>query len=255
MLIDTHTHLNDKDLYSERDNIIVSAKEVGVKQFIVVGFDYDSSFLALDIAREYEEVYAAIGIHPTEIDSLINKDEDKLFSLLNNDKVVALGEIGLDYHWEKDEDKKKRQREYFIHQIEIANKYNKPVIIHSREASKDTYDILKTYPVNKKGVIHCFSMSKEMMKEFVKLGYYIGLDGPVTFKNAKEVIEVAKYVPLDRLLLETDCPYMAPTPFRGKRNEPKYLPYIADKIAEIKGIDKEEVKRITSSNAKKLFHV
>lgn len=255
MLIDTHTHLNDKDLYLDRDNIIKEAKNAGVEKLIVIGFDYDSSFLALKIAKEYKDVYASIGIHPTEIDSLINNDKNKLLELIKDDKVVAIGEIGLDYHWEKDKSKKERQKEYFISQIEIANKFNKPVIIHSREASQDTFDILKNHPVNKKGVIHCFSMSKEMMKEFVKLGYYIGLDGPVTFKNASSVLEVAKEVPLDRLLLETDCPYMAPTPFRGKRNEPKYLIYIAQKIAEIKGIDYEELKSVTTSNTKKLFHV
>lgn len=255
MLIDTHTHLNDKDLYPDRDKIILDAINEGVKKMIVIGFDYDSSFLAVSITKEYDDIFASIGIHPTEIDSLINNDENKLFDLLKEEKVVALGEIGLDYHWEKDEDKKERQKEYFIKQIEIANKYNKPVIIHSREASQDTYDILKNHPVNKKGVIHCFSMSKEMMKEFIKLGYYIGLDGPVTFKNAQSVIEVAKEVPLDRLLLETDCPYMSPTPFRGKRNEPKYLKYILNKIAEVKCMDPVEVERVTTSNAIKLFHV
>lgn len=255
MLFDSHCHLNDPLLYSKIEDIILQSKQVGVNKFLIVGYDYSSSLTAIEIANKYKECYASIGIHPTEIDSILKEDIDLFFSLLKEEKVVAVGEIGLDYHWQKENDLKKRQKEWFVKQINYANKYNKPIIVHSRDADEDTFKILKENIVNKKGVLHCFSMSKEMMKEFVKMDFYIGLDGPITFKNAKVPVEVCEAVPLERLLLETDCPYLTPTPYRGKENSPFYLPLIAKKVSEIKKISLFEVEKATYNNTIRLFGI
>ncbi|MCD8194730.1 MAG: TatD family hydrolase [Coprobacillus sp.] len=255
MLIDSHCHLNEERLYVLRKQIIKEAQEKGVEKFIVIGWDYDSSFLAVSIAKEFDCCYATIGIMPTDIDSITGKDEKAFFDLLKEDKVVALGEIGLDYHWEKDEDKKQRQREWFIKQIKIANEYKKPIVIHSRDAIQETYNILKEYRPEYGGVMHCYSGSPEMVNDFIKLGLYIGLDGPVTFTNARSVKEVASIVPLDRLLVETDSPYLAPHPHRGEMNTSVYLPLIVEEIARCKNETYDKISEVTYSNTKKLFHV
>ncbi len=253
MIIDSHCHLNEPKLYALRKQIIKDAQAVGVEKFIVVGYDYDSCFLAVEIAHEFDCCYAAIGIMPTDIDSALGKDEDKLFELLNDPKVVALGEIGLDYHWEKTPEQKARQKEWFIKEIEIANKYHKPIIIHARESLQDTLDILKAHPPLCGGVMHCYSGSPEMVSEFTKLGLYIGVDGPVTFLNGRSIKEVAQVIPEDRILLETDSPYLTPHPHRGEMNTPVFLPLVASEVALLRGKTYEEISEITYNNTVRLF--
>ncbi len=255
VIIDSHCHLNEESLYVLRKKIIEEAQAKGVEKFIVIGYDYDSSLLAVKIAEEFDRCYATIGIIPTEIDSILDKDVDEFFKLLNHPKVVALGEIGLDYHWEKEDWQKERQKEWFIKQIDIANSYKKPIVIHSRESIQDTYDILKEHTPEYSGVVHCYSGSPEMVNDFIKLGLYIGLDGPVTFTNARSVKEVARIVPLDRLLVETDSPYLTPHPHRGEVNSPTFLPLIVEEIARCKGETYEKIADFTYSNTVKLFHV
>jgi len=203
----------------------------------------------LDLIEKYDYVYGAIGFHPNDLNDI--KDEDYIFleNNIKNNKIVAIGEIGLDYHYE--DTNKKSQKEHFIRQLELAIKYDLPVIIHSRDSIQDTYDILKKYPV--RGVLHCYSGSLEMAKKFIKLGFLISVGGIVTFKNAKNIIEVIKGIDLSYILLETDCPYLTPEPYRNKKNEPMHIPIIANKIAEIKGVSVEVVKDVTTNNAIALF--
>ncbi|MCD8209502.1 MAG: TatD family hydrolase [Coprobacillus sp.] len=253
MIIDSHCHLNEERLYVLRKNIIKQAQELGVDRFVVVGWDYESSFLAVEIAHEFDCCYASIGIMPTDIDSIIGKDEDKLYELLKDPKVVALGEIGLDYHWEKTPEQKERQKEWFIKQIDIANQYKKPIIIHCREALQDTLDILKAHTPICSGVMHCYSGSPEMVNDFVKLGLYIGVDGPVTFTNGRSIKEVAQVIPADRLLIETDSPYLSPHPHRGEMDSPVYLPLIANEVATLRGVSYNELAKMTSDNTERLF--
>lgn len=248
MIIDTHIHLYD-DKYTNAEDIIIDAQKNDVSKMIVVGYDKKSSFKAIQLAEKYSFLYAAIGIHPSEV----LKENDLLWldELVLHNKVVAIGEIGLDYYWDKSFIAK--QKEMFEYQINIARKYNKPLIIHSRDAIQDTYDILKKYSLT--GVIHCFSSSVQMAKQFIKLGYFLGIGGVVTFKNSKEIKEVVKEIPINYLLSETDGPYLSPEPFRGKVNKPSYLPLVIDKIAFIKGMDVNDVKNILKDNAKKLFNL
>lgn len=254
-IFDTHCHLNDDLLYKDIDRIINDAKEKGVTHFLVVGWDYKSSLLAVKIATKYEYIYASIGVHPCNIDEVNDEQFNELCSLLNHPKVVALGEIGLDYHWVKDHLQREKQKEWFIKQINIANEYHKPIIVHSRDAMLDTLTILKNHQVEEKGVLHCYGGSVESLNDVINLGFYIGLDGPLTFKNAITPKEVCKKVPLSRLLVETDCPYLTPHPYRGKINEPKYIPYIIKEISDIKEMPVLEIEKALFDNAKKLFHV
>lgn len=252
---DTHCHLNSEQLYRDRKQIISDCLKKNIDLILVVGFDYKTSLQAVEIAKEFNCCYASIGIHPTELDSLKKEDEEQFFSLLNHDKVVALGEIGLDYHWVKDSKERERQKEWFIKQIDIANKYHKPIIIHSRDASNDTYQILKEHRPLYGGSMHCYSYSSEMVKLFLNLDLYIGIDGPVTFLNGKNIKEVAKITPLDKLLIETDSPYLSPHPLRGTVNTPLNLPLIVKEIANIKSESEEKICECTYSNGRKLFHV
>ena len=205
-----------------------------------------SNLEVLELVKRYDIVYGAIGFHPTELD---NNDLEWLEEHINDEKIAALGEIGLDYHYENTN--KELQINMFRKQLEIAEKYKKTVIVHSRDALQDTYDILKNY--NIRGSLHCYSGSLEMAREFIKLGFYIGVGGVVTFKNARKLVETVEAIPLDRILLETDCPYMAPEPHRGTRNDSSNLRYVVDKIAEIRGIAAEEVEAVTRENAYRLF--
>lgn len=254
MLFDTHCHLNDPELLDNLDKYISNALEAGVKKMIVVGYDYKSSLKAVEIAEKYSFIYACVGIHPCELLKATKEDYDNLNTLLLNPKVVALGEVGLDYYW-KDVDRK-IQQEYFEYFIKLAKKYEKPLVIHSRDAIEDTYDILKR---NKeyltKGVMHCYSSSLEMAEKFIDLGFYISLGGPVTFKNAKEPKRVAANIPLERLLVETDSPYLAPHPYRGKRNEPAFIKIIVEGIAQLLNKNYEDIADVTYNNALKLFGV
>lgn len=255
MIFDTHCHLNHEDLYKDLDNVINRAKEAGVSRFLVVGYDKESSLLAVKLAEQYDFIYAAIGYHPTEINGVSEEDFNEVMELLNHPKVVALGEIGLDYYWVSDLKEREHQKEYFIRQIKIANKYKKPISIHNRDAINDCLTILKENPVDMGGIMHCYSGSAESMYEFIKCNMYISLGGPVTFKNAKTPKEVAKMVPLDKLLVETDSPYLAPHPYRGKQNEPSLIPLVIEEIASLRGVSKEEIEEATYQNASKLFHV
>lgn len=254
-IFDTHCHLNHLDLYKNIEKIIKDAQDVGVKYFLVVGFNKETSLKAVEIASKYENVYATVGFHPTEIDDVSESDFIQVMNLLKHPKVKALGEIGLDYYWIKDYDKQNKQKEWFVKQIKYANKNNIPVVVHCRDAIMDCYQILKQYDTNHKGVLHCFSSSIEMANKFTKLGYYIGLDGPVTFLNSKQPKEVAKEVDINHLLVETDCPYLTPHPHRGKQNEPKFITLVIEEIAKLRNLSYEDVANTTSSNAKKLFHV
>ena len=254
MIIDSHVHLNDEELFPRIEEIIERAKENGVVKFICVGYDKESSELALDIAAMYDEVYAAIGIHPSEAKHYKESDLVWLEENLSNSKVKAVGEIGLDYYWDKNFADK--QKDLFIKQINLANKHKLPIIVHMRDAINDTYEIIKeTKDKNLSGVMHCYSGSFEYVKKFTDLNLYISLAGPVTFKNAVVPKEIAKKIDLKKLLVETDAPYLAPVPHRGKTNESKNLKYIIKEIANIRQITVEDVEKNTYENTVKLFNL
>jgi TatD DNase family protein len=251
MFFNTHSHLNSEQLYENRDLYIKRALENDVNYIVVAGYDLSSSYLAVEIANEYPFIYATVGISPN--DCLDTNDEDlkEIETLLQNPKVVALGEIGLDYYW--DDVPERKQKEIFLKQIDIAKRYNKPIVIHARDAYEDTFQILKA--ANHYGIMHCYSGSAEMAKRYIEIGFKISLAGPVTFKNARVPKEVAKAIGIDHLLIETDCPYLTPHPFRGKLNEPANVVYIAQEIAKLKSMEIEDVARITTFNAKELFGI
>jgi TatD DNase family protein len=250
-MIDSHCHLNDPKLYVDLDGVLERARTAGVESFIVPGYDLVSSERAVSIAESNEGVYALVGIHPHDANIYNDQVEKRLEELLDNDKVVGLGEIGLDYHY--DNSPRDKQREVFIRQLELAKKVGKPVVIHSRDAFLETFEIIREHGKGLSGVFHCFSGSYESaMRVIRELGFYISLAGPVTFKNAKEPLEVATRIPLEYLLIETDCPYLTPHPFRGKQNEPAYLPYISKRIGEVRGAP---VINDTIENTKRLFRL
>ncbi len=255
MIFDTHCHLNSEELLSRIDEVIESAKKVGVDKFLVIGWNKESSLKAIELANQYDCIYAAIGFHPTDIDGVTDDDFNKVMNHVNDPKVVAVGEIGLDYHWVKDPAQREKQKEWFIKQIEFANKYQKPISIHNREAFEDCLNILKEHRPLYSGVMHCYSGSVEFLNDVLALGLYIGLDGPLTFTNAKTPKEVCEKVPLDRLLVETDSPYLAPHPLRGTVNEPKNIALVIDEITRLKGISKKHILEVIYDNSCKLFHV
>ena len=253
MYFDTHVHLNSHR-YENVKEIIDNALENKVTKMIVVGYDIETSIKAIELANEYDFIYASIGIHPSEIKDLKENDLEKLEELVISKKVVAIGEIGLDYYWDKDN--KEKQKEVFIEQLKLANKYNLPIIIHSREAGNDTLEVLKeNKKYYKKGIMHCYSYSLELAREFVKLDLLLAFGGTLTFLNSKQNKEVVKEIDMQYLLLETDAPYLTPHPFRGKLNEPKFVPLVAKEMAKIKEISEEEVARITYNNACILFGI
>lgn len=250
MIFDTHIHLNDEKLYENLDIYLKEAKEVGVSDFLCVGYDLESSKRAIEIANQYNNVYAAIGFIPTERKKWTTSSIANLEELLKkSSKIVAIGEIGLDYYWEKEENVKKIQKLMFISQIELANKYDLPISIHSRDSIQDTYDILKNYPCVNKGIMHCYSGSIEMSKEFIKLGYKIAFGGVLTFKNAIEIKRILKQTDLKNVVLETDAPYLSPVPHRGKVNEPKFILDTAKFAANLLKINLEEFANITYQNS------
>ncbi|WP_163102918.1 TatD family hydrolase [Peribacillus alkalitolerans] len=254
MLFDTHAHLNADQFSDDLKEVIERAKEVGVSNIVVVGFDRPTITKAMELVETYDFMYASIGWHP--VDAIDMKDEDLAWieELASHPKVVALGEMGLDYYWDKSP--KDIQKEVFRKQIALAKKVKLPIVIHNRDATQDIVDILREENAQEVGgIMHCFSGSPETAKECVEMNFYISLGGPVTFKNAKKPKEVAEQIPLDRLLIETDCPYLAPHPNRGKRNEPSYVKLVAEEIAQLKEISYEEVARITTENAKKVFGI
>lgn len=253
MIFDTHAHYDDKQFEEDQEEILASMPDLGVGTIVNVSATYESCSRAIALAKKYPHVYAAVGIHPDEVGALNEESFAEMKKLFKEEKVVAVGEIGLDYYW--DNEPHDVQQEWFIRQIELAKELDLPVLIHSRDAAADTMYVMKNYAQGLSGVIHCFSYSKEMAEEYVKMGFYIGVGGVVTFKNAKKLREVVEVVTLDHIVLETDCPYMAPEPFRGKRNQSSYLSYVAEKIAEIKGISVEEVIAQTEANAKKMYRL
>ena len=255
MIFDTHCHLNSEELYSRIDEVLSDARKVGVDKFLVVGWDKESSLLAIKLAHQYEGIYAAIGFHPTDIDGVTEEDFQEVMNNINDPKVVAVGEIGLDYHWVKDLAQRQKQKEWFIKQIKFANEHKKPISIHNREAFEDCLKILKEYPPLYSGVMHCYSGSVELLKDVLDLGLYIGLDGPLTFTNAKTPKEVCESVPLERLLVETDSPYLSPHPLRGTVNEPKNIALVIDEITRIKGISKKHILDVIYENSCRVFHV
>lgn len=248
-IFDTHAHYDDERFSEDSEELLSSLEDKGITGVISCGVNAESSKANLRLAEKYPFIYAAVGYHGLNTGDLTDDYLDILKGLIKNEKVVAIGEIGLDYHYEKET--RDIQLKIFREQIELANEYDLPVIVHDREAHEDTLNILKE--LKPRGVVHCFSGSTEMAKEIVKLGMYIGLGGAVTFKNAVKPVEVAKFVPADRLLVETDCPYMTPVPFRGKRNDSSLIPYTAGKIAEVRGVTAQEILDLTAENARELF--
>ena len=254
MLIDTHSHIDMENFEQRFDEVLKNAKQNDVEKVVIPGVEPSGFKKISEICEKYENIYGAVGVHPEEVNSFNEKAEELIKKYLKNPKIIAVGEIGLDYYWDKSQIEK--QKEIFERQILIAKEAQKPVLVHDREAHQDSFEILKRTKANEIGVVmHCFSGSHEFAMECIKEGFYIALGGVVTFKNAKKVKEVAKIIPLDRLLLETDAPYMAPVPYRGKENEPAYVKYVAQEIANLRNISYEEVAETTTNNAKKLLKI
>lgn len=253
MIFDSHAHYDDSQFNEDRALVLKEIQENGVIGVLNCGSDLRGMNMSIELANSYDFIYAAVGIHP-EYAQVVNEELiEEMRSHAKNPKVRAIGEIGLDYYWEENPPREV-QKKAFRMQMQLARELKLPVVIHDREAHQDTLEIMKEFS-DVKGVVHCFSGSVEFAKECLKLGYYIGITGVVTFKNAKVIKEVAKIVPLDKLLVETDCPYMAPTPYRGKRNQSDYIQYIIEEIAQLKGITKEEVEENTIKNGKNLIYL
>ena len=251
-IFDTHAHYDDEAFDADREEVLTGLKEQGIGTVVNVGASIASTKTTLALAEAHPFMYAAVGVHPNETAELTDADMKWLESLAENPKVVAIGEIGLDYYW--DEPEREIQKHWFSAQLEVAKKTGLPVIIHSRDAAKDTLDIMKVeHNGATGGVIHCFSYGVEMAREYLNMGFFLGIGGVLTFKNARKLAETVEYAPLDRLVLETDCPYLAPVPNRGKRNSSLNLTYVADQLAAIKGIDRETVEKITWDNARRLY--
>lgn len=251
-LIDAHGHLNDEK-YDDVESAVERAEERGVIAHVCASCDLASSQKSVELANRFSIVYAAVGFHPENISSFDKNSLSEIEKLAKNYKVVAIGEIGLDYYYEKET--KEEQKEIFANQIDLANKLNLPVVIHSREAMGDTLEILKKHSPKKESLMHCYGGSIESARELMKLGFSFSFGGLLTFKNATNVIEVVKQIPIERILLETDCPYMTPAPYRGQRNEPSYIVYTADMLAKIKGLTLEDVAKVTTQNARRLFGI
>lgn len=255
MLIDSHAHLDDKRFDGDREYIIQNLRENGVELVLNIGADLQTSINSVNLAKEYENIYAVVGVHPHSAKDVTDETLEKIRELAKEEKVVAIGEIGLDFHY--DNSPRDIQRKQFKAQLKLAKELDLPVVIHSREATQETFDIIKEEVEDGglRGVLHAFSGSPEIAREYIKLGFLISIGGPITFKNARVVKEVAREIPLEHMLIETDCPYLTPVPYRGKRNEPIFVKYVAKEIAEIKGEDVEEVIRITNENTKRLFGI
>lgn len=250
-MIDSHSHLFEEEFKDDLDDCIKRCKDRNVNKILLVGFSKETNEKAQALAKKYDIFYPTAGIHPDEADDNYLEKYNELVEFVNNNKVYAIGECGIDYHYTKEN--MEIQKKLLHLQCELAIKMDLPIIIHMRDATKDTYDILKEYKGKIRGVMHCYSGSLEMAYEFIKLGFYISLGGPVTFKNSKEPKEVAVNIPMDKLLIETDCPFLAPVPFRGKRNESANVYYVCEMIANLRGLSFEEVERATEENTIKLF--
>jgi TatD DNase family protein len=253
MIFDSHAHYDDEAFNEDREEVILSLNGKGVIGVLNCGASMESTRMSVELSKKYDFIYSAVGIHPEHADTVNTEIIEELRALAQNPKVRAIGEIGLDYYYEENPPRE-IQKAAFKLQMQLAKELKLPVVIHDRDAHKDTLDILKEFP-EVVGVVHCFSGSVEFAKECLKLGYYIGFTGVITFKNAKKIAEVAKEVPMDRILVETDCPYMAPVPHRGKRNQSDYIQHIIEKISEIKGITVEEIEDVTAFNIKHLLKI
>ena len=252
MLFDSHAHLDDHKFDSDRDEIIAALEKSGISYVVNIGADVQSSENSVALAEKYDFIYAAVGVHPYDAEIVDDALAEKLKAMAQNKKVVAIGESGLDYHYE-DADRE-IQKNAFIKHIKLADELDLPVIVHNRDSHKDMMDILAEHKP-KNAIIHCYSGSAEMAKELVKMGYYISFSGTVTFKNAVKVQQAAEVVPLDKMLIETDCPYLCPEPERGRRNDPSKIRFTAQKLAEIKGVTFEEIAKITMENAKHVYKI
>lgn len=252
MYFESHAHYDDDVFNSDRTELINEMHKSGISHIINVGCNMASSQISMELAETYDFIYASVGIHPSDADMVTEQDYKLIAEYCSNPKVVALGEIGLDYHYEPHN--KENQRKCFKRQLEIAKKANKPVIIHSREASLECFEIIKESKV-RSGVVHAFSGSAEMAQEYIKMGFFIGVGGVVTFKNSRKLTEVVETIPLEKILIETDSPYLAPVPVRGSRNDSRNLRFVCEKIAQLKNIDIEKVKKVTTKNAKTLFNI
>ena len=252
MYFDTHAHYDDKAFDDDRYELLEQILAESVSYILNPGCDAESSRHALELAERFENMYAAVGVHPGEIEGYRPGDLELIEGLAAHPKCLAIGEIGLDYYW--DDSRKQEQKELFASQLELAMRLDKPVIVHDREAHADSMEIVSSY-ASLRGVFHCYSGSAEMAKELLKRGWYLGFDGPVTYKNARKTLEVLEICPVDRILIETDSPYLSPVPMRGKRNNSSNLTYICQKIAEIKSINPEDAARITLENGKRLFGI
>lgn len=253
MIWDTHAHLDDKQFNPDRDQVVQRAREAGIGNIVNVGHTETASRNAVEMATKYPFMYAAVGIHPHDAKDCTERTWELLLRMAQNPKVVAWGEIGLDYY--RDLSPRDIQRQVFIKQIELADEAGLPIIIHNRDAHEDTLKIVKKYLPQGGGVFHSYSGSWEMARELLAMGFYLSFSGPLTFKNARYAVEVAANVPEDRFVVETDCPYLAPEPYRGKRNEPAYVKEVLSKIAELKGLSLDEVAELSSANAQRLFKI
>lgn len=254
MIFDSHAHYDDEAFEEDRDSLLMGMQEAGVGAIVNVGASLRGVRDTAALTEKYPFVYGAVGIHPDHVEQLNDDVMEELRSLCAREKIVAVGEIGLDYYWDKNP--REMQKEWFIRQLALAKEVRLPVNIHSREAAQDTFDIMKAeHAGSTGGVIHCYSGSKEMARDYLNLGYYLGVGGVVTFKNARVLKEVVAYAPLDRILVETDCPYLAPTPFRGKRNASPLLSYVLDQIAELKGVSRKEAEQTTWDNACRMYQI
>ena len=254
MIFDTHAHYDDDAFDGDREALLYGLREAGIGAVTNIGASLSSSKTTLELSKRYPWMYAAVGVHPSETAELTEAGLDWLRQAAAGERVVAVGEIGLDYYWEEPEHK--IQKEWFSRQLALAGELHLPVVIHSRDAAKDTLDLMKAECARELGgVIHCFSYTVEMAREYLNMGFYLGIGGVVTFNNAKKLKEVVQYAPLDQLVLETDCPYLAPVPNRGKRNSSLNLSYVAEEIAKLKGVSREQVEAVTWENALKLYKI
>ncbi len=254
MIFDTHAHYDDRAFDEDRESLLNSMNEGGIGRIVNISSDFTSIAKTIDLTKQYDFIYGAVGIHPSDCGELKKEQIEYIREMSRNDKILAIGEIGLDYYW--DDVPRDVQKWWFEAQMEVAREEKLPVVIHSRDAAKDTVDMMKALHAEEiGGVVHCYSYSVELAKIFLDMGFYIGIGGVVTFKNAKKLKEVASYVPLDRIVLETDCPYLSPVPNRGKRNSSLNLPYVVKEIAAIKGISEEELIKATYKNACNLYRM
>lgn len=254
MIFDTHAHYDDEAFDEDREELLTHMREREIEYIVNVGASIASTAKTLELTEQYPFVYGAAGVHPSETAELTSKDMEWIREIAGREKIAAIGEIGLDYYWPEPD--REIQKKWFKEQLKLAEETELPVIIHSRDAAADTLEILKEWDAHKtKGVIHCFSYTWEIAREYLDMDYYFGIGGVLTFKNAKKLKEAVMHIPMEKILLETDCPYLAPEPYRGKRNKSEYIFYVAEQLAELKNLSREEVLEITGSNARRFYGI